>query len=98
MLVGGVLLERRSLGGRLEVLEADLALDAFGGEVLCVLSVFTAGYESDRLCFFFNPRRRGKVAKKKEETYGFQLRFGDGAGVLLAVTLGSSFCAVAHGC
>lgn len=52
MPVAGVLLERGALGRRLEILEADLALDALGGEVLCVLSVFTAGYESDRLCFF----------------------------------------------
>jgi hypothetical protein len=34
---------------------------------------------------------------EEKETYGFELRFGDGAGVLLAVTLGSCFCAVAHG-
>jgi hypothetical protein len=34
VLVAGVLLQGRTLGGRLEVLEADLALDALGGEVL----------------------------------------------------------------
>ena len=34
VLVAGVLLQRRALGRRLEVLEADLALDALGGEVL----------------------------------------------------------------
>ena len=40
MLVAGVLLQRRALGRRLEVLEADLALDALGGEVLRVLLVY----------------------------------------------------------
>ena len=34
VLVAGVLLQSRTLGRRLEVLEADLALDALGGEVL----------------------------------------------------------------
>jgi hypothetical protein len=40
VLVAGVLLQRRALGRRLEVLEADLALDALGGEVLRVLLVY----------------------------------------------------------
>ena len=34
MLVAGVLLERRALGRGLEILEADLTLDALGREVL----------------------------------------------------------------
>lgn len=50
------------------------------------------------LLFSFAPRARRVSAKRKEETYGFELRFGDGAGLLLAVTLGSCFCAVAHDC
>jgi hypothetical protein len=36
VLVGSVLLERRSLSGRLEVLEANFALDALRGDVLCM--------------------------------------------------------------
>jgi hypothetical protein len=37
VLVAGVLFERRTLGGGLEILEADLALDALGREVLRVM-------------------------------------------------------------
>ena len=82
MLIAGVLLERRALGRRLEILEADLALDALGREVLWVLLVLTEVVSS----------------RRNKKTYGFQLRFGDRTGVLFAVALGSCFCAVAHGC
>jgi hypothetical protein len=82
VLVAGVLLKRRTLGRRLEVLEADLALDALGREVLWMLLVLTEVVSG----------------KRNEKTYGFQLRFGDRTGVLFAVALGSCFCAVAHGC
>ena len=62
--------------------------------------VFTAGFESDRLLpsILLSPKGEAKWRDRRKETYGFQLRFGDGAGVLLAVTLGSCFCAVAHDC
>ena len=82
MLVAGVLLQRRALGGGLEILEADLALDALGCEVLWMILVLIEVVSGIR----------------KKETYGFQLRFGDRTGVLFAVALGSCFCAVAHGC
>ena len=93
MLVAGVLLERGTLGRRLEVLEADLALDALGGEVLRVFVSLLLGMET------FSHFRVAQFRKQgKEETYGFELRFGDRARILLALTLGGCLCAVAHGC
>lgn len=57
------------------------------------------GHEKEKSSLFsFVPRARRVFAKREKETYGFELRFGDGAGLLLAVTLGSCFCAVSHDC
>jgi hypothetical protein len=58
VLVGSMLLERRSLGGRLEILEADFALDALRSDVLCVnVSLLSK-------LFAFCLRNRGQAAAK----------------------------------
>jgi hypothetical protein len=59
VLVGSMLLERRSLSGRLEVLEADFALDALRGDVLrmCVSLLSKAWYVSP-------PSARGEGGKR----------------------------------
>jgi hypothetical protein len=57
VLVGSMLLERRSLGGRLEILEADFALD-LRSDVLCVnVSLLSK-------LFAFCLRNRGQAAAK----------------------------------
>ena len=110
MLVGGVLLERRSLGGRLEVLEADLALDALCQDVLLHEPsadwVPTTGIK----CVCFLPeedrRRARRVFRKsairrerEKKTYGFELRLCDAAGIFgVALALRGCFCSVAHDC
>ena len=110
MLVGGVLLERRSLGGRLEVLEANLALDALCQDVLSHEPsadwVPTTGIK----CVCFLPeedrRRARRVFRKsairrerEKKTYGFELRLCDAAGIFgIALALRGCFCSVAHDC
>ena len=53
----------------------------------------------------FCPRRKGQAVallqkqKRKKKTYGFELRFGDAAGIFgVALALRGCFCSVAHGC
>lgn len=65
VLVAGVLLECRALGGRLEVLEADLALDALGGEVLCKVCQFAVDIRTR--CRFFCPEGEAHFRKKEKK-------------------------------
>jgi hypothetical protein len=42
---------------------------------------------------------RFQKQKRKTKTYGFELRFGDAAGIFgVALALRGCFCSVAHGC
>jgi hypothetical protein len=102
VLVGGVLLERRTLGRRLEVLEADLALDALCENVLLHYAlVYCLAWNMERLCLFLpeEERRRARSVCRRKKTYRFELRFCDAAGIFgVALALRGCFCSVAHDC
>ena len=109
MLVGGVLLERRSLGGRLEVLEADLALDALCQDVLLhePLAYWVPTIGMKCLCLLSEEERRrtrcvfrkSAIRRERKKTYGFELRLCDAAGIFgVALALRGCFCSVAHDC